>query len=143
MRHPKKLAPGSAVGPVESPGDGLSRRERQIMDIVYGLGQATAAQVREAMPDAPGYSGVRAMLRILEEKGHLRHENEANRYVYLAVRPRNQAARSTLRQVVQTFFGGSVEQTVATLLSSPETRLSPDELERLSALIEEAKKEGR
>lgn len=121
----------------------LSRRERQIMDIVYTLGQATAAQVREAMPEAPGYSAVRAMLRILEEKGHLRHENDSNRYVYLPVRPRGQAARSTLRQVVQTFFGGSVEQTVATLLSAPETKLSAEELERLSALIEAAKKEGR
>lgn len=121
----------------------LSRRERQIMDIVYALGQATAAQIREAMPDAPGYSAVRAMLRILEEKGHLRHEIDRTRYVYVPIKARGQAARSMLSQVVQTFFGGSVEQTVATLLSAPETKLSSEELERLSTLIEKARKEGR
>lgn len=145
MRHAKKSTKETAkeTKPRQPPSHQLSRRERQIMDIVYALGRATAAQVREAMPDAPGYSAVRAMLRILEEKGHLRHESDGTRYVYLATKPRGQAARSTLRQVVQTFFGGSVEQTVATLLSAPETRLSADELERLSVLIEEAKKEGR
>jgi predicted transcriptional regulator len=123
--------------------DTLSRRERQIMDIVYSLGKATAAQVHIALPDAPGYSAVRATMRILEEKGHLRHENLGKVYVYLPVKARGQAAQSKLRQVVQTFFGGSVEQTVATLLSAPETKLSNDELDRLSALIEKAKKEGR
>ncbi len=121
----------------------LSRRERQIMDIVYARGQVTAAEVRESMPDAPSYSAVRAMLRILEEKGHLSHHVDRTRYVYLPIKPRNQAARSMLRQVVQTFFGGSVEQTVATLLSTPETKLSAEELDRLAALIEEAKQEGR
>lgn len=121
----------------------LSRRERQIMDVVYEHGQATASQVRETMPDPPSYSAVRAMLRILEDKGHLRHEIDRTRYVYAPTKPRGQAARSTLRQVVQTFFGGSVEQTVATLLSSSEGKLSQEELERISTLIEEAKKEGR
>ena len=138
---PKKTTQKTALD--ESPDHALSRRERQIMDVVYALGQATAAQVLNALPDAPGYSAVRATLRILEEKGHLRHENQGKIYVYLPVTARGQAARSKLRQVVQTFFGGSVEQTVATLLSSPETKLSAEELERLSALIEEAKKEGR
>ena len=121
----------------------LSRRERQIMDIVYAQEPVTVAQVCQALPDAPGYSAVRATMRILEEKGHLRHESERTRYVYRPTQPRGQAAHSMLRQVVHTFFGGSVEQTVATLLSAPETKLSSEELERLSALIEEAKKEGR
>lgn len=141
MRKGRK-AVSEAEAPEPSAHD-LSRRERQIMDAVYAQGQATATQVREAMPDPPSYSAVRASLRILEEKGHLRHEVERTRYVYAPTKPRGQAARSTLRQVVQTFFGGSVEQTVATLLSTPETKPSSEELDRLSALIEEAKKEGR
>jgi predicted transcriptional regulator len=129
--------------PTPSSAQQLSRRERQIMDIIYPLGKATAAQVRDAMSDAPGYSAVRAMLRILEEKGHLSHEIDRTRYVYLPTRPRGQEARSMLRQVVQTFFGGSVEQTVATLLSTSESKLSSSELERLAQLIEKAKEEGR
>lgn len=129
--------------PATPPEHQLSSRERQIMDIVYGKGPVTVAQVRAAMPDAPGYSAVRAMLRVLEEKGHLRHENEGTRYVYRSVRPRGQAATITLRRVVETFFGGSVEQTVATLLSSAEGQLSAEELERISLLIKAAKKEGR
>ncbi len=122
---------------------GLSSRERQIMDIVYKEGPVTVTQVREALPDAPGYSAVRAMLRVLETKGHLRHEDDGVRYLYLSVQPQIQAAHSTLRRVVDTFFGGSVEQTVATLLSSSEGELSGEELERISQLIEAAKKEGR
>lgn len=129
--------------PAAPPEHQLSSRERQIMDVVYGKGAVTVAQVRAAIPDAPSYSAVRAMLRVLEEKGHLRHENEGTRYVYLSVRPRGQAAITTLRRVVETFFGGSVEQTVATLLSSAEGQLSTEELERISLLIEAAKKEGR
>ncbi|RYZ84484.1 MAG: BlaI/MecI/CopY family transcriptional regulator [Proteobacteria bacterium] len=121
----------------------LSSRERQIMDIVYGAGPVTVAQVREGLPDAPGYSAVRAMMRTLETKGHLRHEDDGTRYVYLSVRPRGQAATSTLQKVVQTFFGGSIERTVATLLSSAETQLSAEELERISQLVEAAKKDGR
>ena len=141
MRKGNKEAPESQ--PDEPSAHQLSRRERQNMDAVYAHGQATATQVREAMPDPPSYSAVRASLRILEEKGHLRHEIDRTRYVYAPTKPRGLAARSMLRQVVQTFFGGSVERTVATLLSSPEGNLSQEELERLSALIEEAKKEGR
>lgn len=121
----------------------LSRRERQIMDIVYPLGQATVAQVREEMPDAPSYSAVRAMLSILEGKGHLRHEIENTRYIYVPTKPHAQAAQSMLHQIVQTFFGGSIERTVATLLSTSDSKLSPDELERLAELIEQAKQEGR
>jgi predicted transcriptional regulator len=119
---------------------GLSRRERQIMDILYELGRASAADVQERLPDAPGYSAVRALLRILEEKGHLRHEQEGARYVYLPTQLRSRAAQSALSQVVRTFFGGSVEKTVATLLSSKDADLSPEELERLARLIEEAKR---
>lgn len=141
MRKANKVAPETESA--EPATHRLSRRERQIMDVVYAHGQATATQVRAAMPDPPSYSAVRASLRILEEKGHLRHEIDRTRYVYVPTKPRGQAARSMLRQVVQTFFGGSVEQTVATLLSTPEAKLSSEELDRLSTLIEEARKEGR
>jgi BlaI family transcriptional regulator, penicillinase repressor len=121
----------------------LSRRERQIMDILYELGHASAADVQERLPDPPGYSSVRALLRILEEKGHLSHRQEGARYVYMPTQPRSRAAQSALSQVVRTFFGGSIEKTVATLLSSEDAQLTPEELERLSALIEEARrKEG-
>jgi predicted transcriptional regulator len=111
------------------------------MDIVYAGGKMSVNEVRAALPDPPSYSAVRALLGILKDKGHLRYEQEGTRYVYLPTKPREQAARSTLRQVVQTFFGGSVEQTVTTLLSAPETRLSSEELERLSLLIENARRE--
>ena len=120
----------------------LSRRERQIMDILYRTGKATAAEVREAMPDAPSYSAVRAMLRILEEKGHLRHEEDGPRYVFLPAEPRDQAKRSALSHLVETFFDGSVEQTVAALLVSESKSLKPSELDKLSKLIEEARKKG-
>lgn len=128
---------------VGSAGASLSRRERQIMDIVYARGEASVAQVRESIADAPSYSAVRALLRILEEKGHLKHRGEGGRYLYIPTRPRQQAARSHLRAVLQTFFGGSLERAVATVLSSPETRLSTEELERLAALIEQAKAKGQ
>ena len=120
----------------------LSRRERQIMDILYRRGRATAAEVREQMPDPPGYSAVRAMLRVLEEKGHIRHEEEALRYVYLPTLPRETARRSALRHMVSTFFEGSVEEAVAALLDLSAANLSKKDLDRISNLIEEAKKEG-
>jgi predicted transcriptional regulator len=120
----------------------LSRRERQIMDVLYERGRATAAEVREALPDAPGYSAVRTLLRILEEKGHVRHEQDGARYIYLPREPVTRVAESALARVVRTFFGGSVEQTVATLISSEEARLSDEELERLSQLIREARERG-
>ncbi len=119
----------------------LSRRERQIMDIVYEKGRAAAADVQAALPDPPSYSSVRTLLGILETKGHLKHIKDGPRYVYLPTRPRANAAKTALRQVMQTFFGGSVEQTVATLLSVSETPLSAEESARLSALIENAKEE--
>ena len=111
------------------------------MDIVYQRGRATAADVRVGLPDPPSYSSVRALLTILETKGHLKHVKDGPRYVYLPIRPRANAAKTALRSVMQTFFGGSVEQTVATLLSVSDTPLSSDELSRLSALIETVKKE--
>ncbi len=117
----------------------LSRRERQIMDIVYREGRAAAADVQAALPDPPSYSSVRALLGILETKGHLKHIKDGARYVYLPTRPRSNAAKSALRSVMQTFFGNSVEQTVATLLSVSDTPLSPEELARLSSLIDNAK----
>ena len=119
----------------------LSRRERQIMDVVYARGQATAAEVAEAIPDPPSYSAVRALLRILEEKGYLRHEHQGLRYVFLPTVKRQSARRSALKGLVQTFFDGSVEQTVAALLG--QQKLSPEELERLARLIDRARKEEK
>ena len=121
----------------------LSRRERQIMDVVYRLGQASAADVLENMPDPPGYSAVRTMLRLLEEKGYLRHDQEGPRYVYLPTLSRDKARQSALKQLVQTFFDNSTEQTVAALLDMSKSKMSGEELERLSELIEKARKEGR
>jgi predicted transcriptional regulator len=123
--------------------DRLSRRERQIMEIVYRLGSATVADVLKEMPDEVSYSTVRAQLRILEEKGHLRHEEKDLRYVYMPVVAREKARRSALRNVIDTFFDGSAEAVVAALIDRNSTKLSKDELDRLSALIEKARKEGR
>jgi predicted transcriptional regulator len=118
----------------------LSRRERQIMDALYRRSRATAAEVREEMPDPPSYSAVRAMLRVLEEKGHVRHEEEALRYVFIPTASRALATRSALAHLVTTFFEGSTERAVAALLDG---KLSQQELDRLAVLIESAKKEGR
>lgn len=118
----------------------LSRRERQIMDILYQRGRATAAEIHEALPDRPSYSAVRAKLRVLEEKGHARHEEEALRYVYVPTLARAAAQRSALRHLVSTFFDGSVEQTVAALIDLSTARLSKPDLDRISELIEDAKK---
>lgn len=124
-------------------GKGLSRRERQIMDVIYRRGQATAAEVLEGLPDPPSYSAVRAMLRVLEEKGHLRHALQGPRYLFMPMVPREKARRSAPKQLVQTFFDGSTEQTVAALLDLSASKLSDGELERLSMLIDQARKEGR
>ena len=124
-------------------GEGLSRRERQIMDVIYRLGRATAAEVMGGMADPPSYSAVRAMLRVLEEKGHLRHESQGAKYVFLPTVPRDKARRSALKQLLQTFFDGSTEQAVAALLDLSDAKLSRDELDRLSDLIDQARKEGR
>ena len=121
----------------------LSRRERQIMDIIYQRGQATAQEVLEKLPDPPGYSAVRAMLRLLEEKGYLRHEQDGPRYVFLPTLAREKARRSALKQVLETFFDDSTEQAVAALLDLSRAKLSSEELDRLSRMIEEARKEGR
>lgn len=121
----------------------LSRRERQIMDVVYQRERVTAAEVRDVLPDAPGYSAVRALLRILEEKGHLTHAEDGKRYIFSPTQPRPVAAQSALNQIVQTFFDGSVERAVATLLSSSDAKLSDEELDRLARLIDETKEGGR
>lgn len=120
----------------------LSRRERQIMDAVYRRGQATAAEVHHDLPNRPSYSAVRAMLRTLEEKGHLRHEEQGPRYVYRPTVSREKAKRSALRHLLNTFFEGSVEQAVAALVEGSAAKLSPKELDRLSELIEETKRKG-
>jgi predicted transcriptional regulator len=117
----------------------LSRRERQIMDILYRRGRATAAEVLEELPDPPTYSAVRAALRLLEDRGHITHEQEGQRYVYLPAVPREQVRTSALTHLVRTFFNGSAEQVVNALVN--ETKLSPAELDRLAKVIEEARKE--
>ena len=121
----------------------LSRRERQIMDALHQRGRATAAEVQAALPEAPSYSAVRALLRILEEKGHVKHRREGARYVYGPRASRETARRSALRRVVSTFFQGSVTQAMAALLETADTRLSDSELQQLQQVIKQAQKEGR
>ena len=116
----------------------LSRRERQIMDIVYQRGRVSVTDVLEALSDPPSYSTVRALLGILEEKGYLTHKKDGRRYIYHPTQPRHQAGRSALKQIFQTFFDKSVEKTVMALVSDAD--LSDEELDRLSQLIEQAKK---
>jgi BlaI family transcriptional regulator, penicillinase repressor len=118
----------------------LSRRERQIMDILFQRGSAGASEIHEAMPDPPSYSAVRAALSVLEKKGHIRHELEGLRYVWKPRIPRENARRTALRHLVKTFFDGSVEQTVAALLDEASVKLEPRDLDRLRAMI--AKAEG-
>ena len=120
----------------------LSRRERQIMDFLYQKGRATAAEVQANIPDPPGYSAVRAMLRVLEEKGHARHEQDGPRYVYVPRVARDRAKRSALRHVVRTFFDGSAEQAMAALLDDRSAKLSDEDLDRLARLIDKARQEG-
>jgi predicted transcriptional regulator len=120
----------------------LSRRERQIVDILYSQGRATAAEVQHALPDPPSYSAVRAMLRILEEKGHVRHEQDGPRYVYVPTIARDNAKRSALRHVLRTFFDGSAEQAISALLDDDASKLSEAELERLARLISDARRNG-
>ena len=121
----------------------LSRRERQIMDALHQRGRATAAEVQAALHEAPGYSAVRALLRILEDKGHVKHRREGARYVYLPRASRETARRSALRRVVSTFFQGSVSQAMAALLETADTRLSDSELHDLQQTIQQARREGR
>ncbi|HET7458000.1 MAG TPA: BlaI/MecI/CopY family transcriptional regulator [Gemmatimonadaceae bacterium] len=121
----------------------LSRRERQIMDVLYRRGQATASEVLEGLPDPPGYSAVRAMLRLLEEKGVIAHDEDGPRYVYRPVVARDKALRSELKRVLRTFFDNSAEQAVAALLDLEGKELSSEELDRLAQLIDDARREGR
>jgi predicted transcriptional regulator len=120
----------------------LGRRERQIMDVLYKLERATVGQVLMALPDKPNYSTVRAQLRVLEEKGHIRHEEHGLRYVYFPAVPRDVARRSALRHLVETFFEGSAEKVVAALLGGEASRISVEELDRLARLIAKAGKES-
>ena len=121
----------------------LSRRERQIMDILYAQGHATAAEVQSALPDPPSYSAVRAMLRILEDKGHVTHTEDGPRYVYRPVVARDTAQKSAVSHLLRTFFDGSVEAAMTALLDATDRKLSRAEVDRLAALIEQRKREGR
>ncbi len=121
----------------------LSRRERQIMQALYRLGKGTVAEVLEALPDPPSYSAVRALLRILEEKGYLRHSQDGARYVYEPRIAKTKARRSALSSILQNFFKGSREELLAALLDESAGDLAPDELDRLAELIDRARKEGR
>ncbi len=121
----------------------LSRRERQIMDIIYEMGEATALQVLERLPSPPSYSAVRALLRVLEEKGHLSHRQDGPRYVYSPLLAKEKARRSALRDLLRTFFDNSTEDAVAALLDLSEDNLSEEDYRRLLALVRKARKEGR
>jgi predicted transcriptional regulator len=121
----------------------LSRRERQIMDVLHAKEAAAAAEIRAALPNPPSYSAVRALLRILEDKGHIKHRQEGARYVYLPCVSRESASRSALKRLVTTFFQGSATQAVAALLETHDAQLSEAELNKLPQLIKQAKQEGR
>ncbi len=122
----------------------LSRRERQIVDVLYREGEATVAEVRAAIPDPPGYSAVRALLGVLEEKGHVKHRRHGRQYLYRPTVSRSQARRAALKHVVRTFFDDSVEDVVAALMSIKSTQISAEEYKRLSKLIEsERNKRGQ
>ena len=121
---------------------GLARRERQIMDILYRRGRATAVEVQEHLPGEPNYSTVRTQLRVLEEKGHVIHEDDGVRFTYAPAVPRRSARKSALRHLVETFFDGSAEQVVAAVLGGEGTRISEEELDRIADLVAKAKKEA-
>jgi predicted transcriptional regulator len=120
----------------------LARREREIMDVLYKLERASVAEVLASLPSKPHYSTVRAQLRVLEEKGHVRHEEDGLRYVYIPAVPRDVARRSALRHLIETFFDGSAEKAAAALLGGEVSQLSPEELERLRRMIAKDRKEG-
>jgi BlaI family transcriptional regulator, penicillinase repressor len=121
----------------------LSRRERQILDILYARGRATAAEILESLPDPPSYSTIRALLRVLEQKGHVRHEEDGPRYVFLPRVSRQRASVTALRHVLNTFFDGSAVAAATALVDGSASTLSTEELDRLEALIEKARKEGK
>jgi predicted transcriptional regulator len=120
----------------------LSRRERQIMDVLFQRGRATAAEVMDALPGTSSYSTVRTQLRVLEDKGHVRHEEDGVRYVYIPVVARHTARKSALRHVVDTFFEGSAEKAVAALLGGEAARLTDEQIDRIAEMITRARKEG-
>lgn len=121
--------------------DNLSRRERQIMDILFALGRASGPEIQERLPDQPSYSGVRTILRVLERKGHIRHIEEGLRYVYLPVVTREKATKSAIERLVATFFDGSVKAAAAAFLDPSTAKLSKDDLKELERLIRQARKE--
>jgi len=123
--------------------DPLTRREREIMDILHRRGRATAHEVMDDLADPPSYSAVRTFLRLLEDRGHVRHDQDGPRYVYAPTVARREAQRSAIAHLVDTFFDGSIESAVATLVESSKPKLSAQELDRIAALIARAKKEGR
>jgi BlaI family penicillinase repressor len=120
----------------------LTRRERQIMDVLYRRGRATAAEVMEDVSGEPNYSTVRTQLRVLEDKGHVRHEEQGLRYIYMPAVPRRAARKSALKHLMDTFFDGSAEQVVAAVLGGEAARLSDDDLKRIADLVEKARKES-
>jgi predicted transcriptional regulator len=120
----------------------LSRRERQVMDVVYGLGKATASDVLAGMPDPPTRAAVRTFLRILEVKGHLVHHKEGREFVYSPTKTPRKVGQSALRRVLQTFFGGSLENAIAAHLSDPRAGLSPEQVGRFQRLIDQAREKG-
>jgi predicted transcriptional regulator len=121
-------------------GTGLSRREREILDILHREGRASVAQIQAALPDAPSYSAVRSLLAVLLDKGHVRHERQGKRYLYRPVEPRQQAATAALQQVLGTFFGGSLANAARTFLDEAESDVSDEELARLAELVEETRR---
>jgi predicted transcriptional regulator len=122
---------------------GLSRRERQIMEILYQRGKASASEIREAMEDAPSYSAVRAVLRVLEEKGHVKHQAEELKYVYIPTVNRDKAKRSAVKHLLETFFNDSPKQIVAALLDVSSPRLTREELDQMAEMIDKARREGK
>ena len=125
------------------PGAKLTKRERQIMDILYRDGEATVGDVMAQLPDPPSYSAVRATMNVLEEKGHVKHRQDGPRYVYLPAVPRERARRAALNHLLQTFFDGSAESAVVALLQMSNSNLSPTDFERLAAEVRKARQEGR
>ena len=127
----------------KNPFSTLSRRERQIMEILYQRGKASASEIREAMEDAPSYSAVRAVLRVLEEKGHVKHQAEELKYVYLPTVNRDKAKRSAVKHLLETFFNDSPKQIVAALLDISSPRLTREELDQMAEMINQARREGK
>jgi predicted transcriptional regulator len=127
----------------KSPNDGHSRREREIMEALYELGRASAAEIREQISDPPSYTAIRTHLSILERKGHVRHESDGTRYIYQPLVAREQMGRRAIDSLLKTFFDNSVERAVTALLTRKDANIPREDLDRLARLIEKAKQEGR